>query len=581
MRKWFLVILSVLVLAVPMSAQVDSGTLTGLADVYPADSTLVFLSVRTDDAFFDTLDSAFAPLFPILELPEDFSIRDALNESIRGEVPVWSWDDTFRPLLGDTAAIGLFMPSDILADPMQYDIEEPFDDLEAILAVEIRDRAGVEALLAQIGTAQGVDLTPEQRGGYAVYALPDEGFLALSDSVMFFTEYSALLDSTGILTGDFVALSAHDDLNTTIGLLPNGDGYNALFYFNQPSYAATVNGMAASLGDTLPEDAQSFLTVVNNIGSVAFAAVILDGRSFTIDSVMGTADLSPLGLSMPSLGALNPLAAQRIPNAPLMIQSTNLAGAYDFGVDFVKAVAVLDDPEAAEDIDGALALGNIVLRGSTGLAIDDLFSWVTSDYALLLGYNPSIEGATSVMDLMAENPLDLAFVADASVNPDAALAVVDGVEMFVTGEFVASINEQDDAEVNITSSRDGDVLTVTATSLTGEVPFPLELMVGVANDVFFIATPPTGMAVRDGLAGVGAQAAYQSATTWTLADSSAVYYVDFNQFTPLLDLAMMLNPDDSDLADLQQVLPLLDTATISWLIDDSGVSRSRWVVTLK
>jgi hypothetical protein len=578
--KKILVFLLLIVMAVPMvgvSAQVPTADLTTLAEALPANDTLLYAAVRTDDAFIDTLDSALRPFYPLADdLPPNFTLEMGLDFMVQEAGLGTSFNTAVRPWLGDTAAVAAFVPVACAQDPANCNVGSAFDDLGGVMLLSVTNAAAAGDTLTSLATMNNVQISTEQRGAYTVYSAPgvDEVF-AISDTRMIVGE-SSVVDHYNLLSGDFGTLGGNADLNSTIGLLPNGTGYNAVGYLNQPAYAAAYANIAAANDMAQFSEAADTIAFLELSGSLGFGAVIINGDTFTVD-VAAAGEIS-----LPNIGAINPAFANNIPSGtPLVVHSTNLAGLYELSLDALERFAEEDPDSNPEDIRTGVAFADNLLRGFVGLGVDDLIGWMTSDYALILNGSEAVLNGTATPQTLEENPVDLAFLADAAGDPAAAVAVVDGIEAFVNGDFVASLTDRDDAEFSVTTTRNGDVLSVVLTDLTASVPFPVELQFGVQNGVFFIATPSMVQAANSGDGGLGGTAAFGTATGVLLPESNAVYYVDFANLMPILRAVQQIDPGDDDLADAIVLFDLLESATFSGAVDGNNVSRARATITLK
>lgn len=547
----FVVIITLLALgAVSALAQPPTSTLSALAQYASAQDAMLFAAVRTDDAFIDELDTALAPLYPYMnDFGAGFSLRGALDAELADSDLAAAFDDTsdLFSLVGDTAAIV------VLPDPAASATDDIFEDGIGYVVLNVLDRARLENLLT---TQAGI--TPTTDGDYLVYALEDddEGVVALSDDLLIVGERAAVRAAT---LGDFAPLSTDARFTQSLGALPN-DSYNALLYFNAPAIERAIDALPSD-AVAADEDLQGLKNYFSRGSSITLGFTILEGRAFTVDLYALAQPNALADLALQPIGTINSAFAANIPQGlPLVIHSTNLSSVYDNFLSLLFfGVTIDDDPESTpEQLESGLALVNTFVRGATGLTLDEIFGWMTQDYALFLGTTPAVANADSIFDLLAENPLQLGFIADASANREQALALVDGIEMLLSGELAESALADSNASVSYT--REGDTLTLTITDTSRELPFPIVLQVGVQDDLFFFASPNTLNAL--GSANLNTDPTYANAGAWLLPQSDVTYYVDFDNLTPLIS-ALRTIEDDPDLATTQEVFNLFESAVIS------------------
>lgn len=562
-------LLLVMVLAalplVAVNAQVATTDLIGLASALPADDTLIYVGFRTDDALLDTLDAALQPFYPLADdLPPNFNLRLGLDFGVMESGLGTNFSDGIRPWLGDRGALGLFLPADCAADMAACNIDAAFDDLAAVLLLDLADRDGAIGALERLAERAGQTLETTTQGVYTVYTSAQADFsVGLADTYALVAR-NKTIDAYNLFNANVPTLDTSADLSDTLALLPNGGGYNAVTYVSQPAFVDVLTDLSAAnatFPNTDAADSLNFFTLLES--SIGAGLVILNGDTFTADVAVQT----PVALT--GTAPVNPAFAANIPaGTPFVVHGADISGVYQQALERAYAFAEGDPDTDVEDLRTGIAAGNSFLRGFLGLDADGLIGWITADYALTLNVPAD---AT-----LQSNPLALTFLADASGNPEAALNVVNSLDAFVNGEFVASIVERDDADFTVASARNGDVLTVTLTS--PEVPFPVELNIGLTDNVFRVSTTGIGVVGSD----LAADASFAAAGAVLLPDANAVYYVDFARLGPVVDLLIQVNPADSeDLMALRPVLALLETATVSTAVDADGVTRVRATITTR
>jgi hypothetical protein len=124
-------------------------------------------------------------------------------------------------------------------------------------------------------------------------------------------------------------------------------------------------------------------------------------------------------------------------------------------------------------------------------------------------------------------------------------------------------------------SRNGNTLSFKLTN--NDIPFPVDIKVGLENDVFFISTPNYAPGVA---AALDQSANFSAAGIGQLPQASSVYYIDFDQLRALPDILLSLGGSTpSDIEDLRSLLNLFESATLSTATNDGG-NLLRAVITL-
>lgn len=571
-----LTLVSVLSLSVVgVSAQVASTDLTALAAEFPEDAVF-FASIRTDDAFIDELDALLAPFYPYAEdLPPGFTLRDGLDLALIESELGLDFERSVRPWLGNTAAAAAFVDPNTLADTEFLTTDRVFDNLEAIIAVEITDRAAAETFFNNAIEAQDADIEATQRGAYTYYEIPFGPVIAIDDDTLLFGEEFIMVE-TGVLAGDFASLSSSGDLSNTLALLPQSD-YNAALYVNVPEIQSVIQTVADTSTDLFgASDAEESLAALNvlELGSGVVGFTVLDGRTLTVDLALqnGAALIQEA-----QIGSVDPNFAAQIPAAtPLVLHGTNLNGILQGALDTISELGTETD---AQELEEGITELNDTLQAEVGLTLEDIIGWMVNDYALLLRPSDSALNATSIFGLLGDNPLDGGILIDASADPAAAVRLVDVIEKIITGELADTITQEEE-DVTIDLAREGDILTVTVTS--GELPFPVEVQVGVSNDVFFIGTPGIASSILAGDGGLGSTSNFEGALSLTLPDTYSLYYADFDNLAPVVEILESVAEDEdaADIALLGELLALFDHATLSQSLDTDGNAFTRATITL-
>ncbi len=581
MRNTLLFVL-VIALVLPfaaISAQ-DTVDVTGLATEFPADDTVVFAAVRVDDAFISSLDSTLAPFYPFVEdLPPGFTIEQGLDLAVMDAGVGTSFAEDIRPWLGDTVAIGLFADPITLEDTEFLSVEEFTDTLEAVVAIEIADRAGAEAFIEAVLAEQGSDVEADTRGNYTAYEIPFGPLVLVDDDTALIGE-EFILAEYGLLDGDFASVADSSDFEAAIATLP-ADDYVSTVYASLPAYRSVVELIAETSTDAFggQEDAQEQLDTMDllGLGSISAGATSIGDSTLAIDIVgVGWGSL----YQNVDLGSIDPNFASLIPaTTPFVIHGTNLRGQFEALTETVSQL----DAEDSQEIEDGLAEANETLQAEAGLTLDDVFGWMVNDYAVILRPSDSAQAATSIFGLIGNNPLDLGVLIDATADPAAAIALVDAIETGLQGELAAAFTGSEEAEVDVELTREGDILNLQIIDNSGQIPFPVDLQVGVADDVFFIGTPGVASSIVSGDGGLGSTDSFTAALPTLLEGPVSVYYIDAGNLSSLVEIAASFAEEEADLEDLQtvaEVLALFNHATISQAVDADGNSFGRATISL-
>jgi len=574
-----LTLLAMVVLCLPLaSAQVDTDDLTTLANEFPTEEAVLFASIRTDDAFIQQLDGLFAPFYPYADdLPPDFTLQMGLDLALEEAEIDGTFDEVIRPWLGDTVGLAAFVnPAAFEGDTTFLSVETVFDDLLPAIAVQITDKDEAIAFLEMLMEAEGETADITERGDYTVYVVDDVAIAFSDDTALL---YPADEFETDLLSGDFATIADDAIFDTTLASMPQ-DAYNALIYANTPVILSVFERVAAEPEAFGAEEAQETIAFFEQFGfgGVAGGAVILEGDTFTIDTVIvDAADY----LSAADLGTIDPAFAGLIPaTTPFVIHGTNLAASYQAALDVVEQ---LGDDTDVEELNQGLAEVDQVLQAQVGLNLEDIVGWMSNDYALTLSLSDTALNSSSIFGLIGANPAELGVLIDASADPAAAVAVVDAVEELLDGPLLgAALQQTEEPIVDVSLEREGDVLTATVSDETGQVPFPVELRVGVEDDVFYIGTPGLANAVTAGDGGLASTDALQDALGVFLPEPYSAYFISVDNLTPLVGIAESF-ADEEDMDDIEtaaELLSLFRHLTISQAVDAENNALVRATITL-
>jgi hypothetical protein len=563
-----------LALAVPAVATPVS-ELTALARFFP-DKTVIFASIRTDDEFFSTIDSLVTIVREYVSGVPAWTVEQALDEAVSdllGTNDV-TFNDTIRPWLGDTAAIG-FPSSQELFD------DDTYDDIEAswMFAADITDREAAEAFFEDLIPAEA-DLSVERIPDYTLFTDDDgTGAIYFGNEVLLITNDTALLPQDTIRS----VLSESEDFNNSLNDLPETD-YDAITYINLQEFFSRLP--LSEMDDDEAEIFAALASFYQSIGSQVWGATVLDGRSMTLDIVQQIADPAAyeaaLGMPLPTeYMPVNFDFARFIPaGTPFVAMSTNLHQAYENMLLSLNTMANMQTdllpegaPSPSEEIEQGLAQLEFAIRSATGLDLeDDILSWMTGNYAFTLGFSPEIAEIQSIEDTLSEFPIDFGLLVEVT-DPAAAQAVVDGMAQAL-GTFSGS-------DFTLTEEEIGDVTAQVITIPPSGSPFPIEIIFGASDEVFAIATPRVAEAAFNPSEGLTSDPAYMEMQEFVLDEPMSVFYLAGEGLTPLVNLLVItdsVNAWDKDA--ITDVFRLLSSSSISTVIQEDGTTIIRMVLTL-
>ncbi|MDX1994185.1 MAG: DUF3352 domain-containing protein [bacterium] len=560
MRKFMLLVLLVALLGmvgVGRAAALPVDELTTLAAYAPAETQL-FAVIRTDEAYLDTLDALLARLSAALPgaIPEDATVRDVFTDDT-----IDSFEEDVRPWLGDTVAA---------AFPLGLGTFEP------LYFLSVTDRDAADAFLeAELSDGEAIVERTEQEDGTVRFDVrfgsnPPFTSALLTDDVALIGEPEAL--ETVILPGDDVASLADDGaFQDTLAALP-ADDYNALLY-------VTGEGVEAALD--LPEEAAEPFGLDNladQIGSLAVGLTVLEDRALTVDVVTAGGDLNALiGLGSTPLD-LDDLAARIPTDTPLVILGNNLGGHISGGLQLLEALSPLvqannmgfsnqpmtERPTLAD----LVTFIRLAYQGVIGQPLDDALASANGDFALTLDFD--VAEAGDQFGLLIEP----GFLLRTDNAGDSAL-LVSAIARLVTQSFPRATFS--DGVLTIPQDflfRESDGLPLIA---EGQLVSSDEFVAaGTTANVQF-GLSPDGDALPDSDIYAFERGLFvESPQTVWLVNVAALrdLYTEVNEAVPGL-----LDSIDTNLAQIEGLLNLIDSAAISAAATDDGV-LARFTLTL-
>lgn len=537
MRRLLLIGLTILlvsVFALPAAA-IPTSDLASMASYYPANAVF-YVGFRTDQAFIDTLDGVISRVEQIGDPSANGSnLLEGLDEAAQTLTsnPSATFLETFRPLLGNIGAVGT-------TDAFPLIDEDPTNDDKAGIgvALQITDRAGVTALLQDMISANDANAM------FVVESTDTADTIVPSDSNQMPVPYYFYVGNDVLLVGNTDAvlnsvsltntLAGSEDFNSTISQLPNGDYNIAAYLAIGPIARAQITSLEAMTADMPELDAQmaqldALSGVYDSINGVAIGFVILEEVHFTMDfyaSIDSSAYLEQLGISPDVLAGFTPFDpafASRLPaDAAAVILSSNLGANIDNSLS--TNLQMMGDMQGmgAEELEAALNQINFVLRGATGLTLDEITASLNGQFALGLSINPEalmagmMGGGESTADLFG---FGLVFEnVDGGVQP-----LYDGIAQAVQ-QFLP-MAEESGITLEALDVQGGSGWTITIPPQTTDLSYPLLIQMAVNDSVFVLGTPDYVTQALSADGGLAADASFQSSLSTSLPGAPAFLYL--------------------------------------------------------
>lgn len=541
MRKMLGILLSVLLLlgALPVAAA-PVADLTAPADRLPED-VATYIGVRTDDAYFETLNSIAARL-PMT--PEGFDIREQLGIDFENSV---------RPWLGDTAgiAIGVSAP----------DAETGQVATNVYGVLSVTDREAAQVFVSTITTDSHT--SSEVDGGTLYEAATPAGdhFLLLDDVLLAGTGEATL---TWLQQGVSASLADRDDFAPRFDGLP-ADDYNALLWVDAPALAPQIAQEEAALPGSFSFDV---IEVAEALGTQAAGFTILDDRSLTADIAVNIADpaaLEALGVDIGGNPELDLGFAANIPaDTPLVLHDAGLGTALLNALDSLEALGDSYDEqyEQGEIFDQNLTTINdgvtfvrLAVQGMTGASLEEVVGWMSGDYALFL--TPSVMGD--------------------EVGGEGGI-IVDVTDETAAMTFIETWLPNLLTELNLDFTTEDGTLVLPILGNILENP-AYDILAGANDDLLAIGTRPAAAFALGDDEGLSQDATFTAVAEYIVEAPQAIAYLNVAPLESTV-AALAEMSGDNDLEQLAALLPLLESGVISANYDDTGAGTVRMVLTL-
>ncbi len=542
-KLFFLTVMALLLGAFALpAAAVPVTDLTALAGYFP-EGSVAYASVRTDDDFVGTLDGLLQRVSEIGGL----SLTSSLDTVASGIKTGATFQDLFRPWLGDTAAFGL----------LPLTTMDEFRNPVALIAISLTDREAAEAFFQSVTRPR--DYVQTQGDGFTTYeSTRDNTHLAFRDDVLLIASSFAAIAEGGAVSA---SLSVAEPFTTAIGQLPGAD-YNAVIYIDSPSI---LNFTQSQLENVGPSEI-AILQALDDISPQVFGFTIVDGNSLTIDAVTaatGAALNVTGGMTTPlDLGIVSRLPA----GTPLVILGTNFADSYSATLAQLEPLLAMQgsDVDMAQ-FETGLWLIELFVRGLTGLDLQrELLPALNGTYAIYAGVNPAAEGADTAFDLVSPELL-LDFALTFSVTDTATAAQLRDNLNTILGDLPTERIDNLDIAFEDNNGTPVIVFSMETDPFSGD---HIELLLAVTDEVFTVGTRRYVEAALNPGVGLDQDPHWQAAAQYFVADSYSLLYQSSANLAPLVGI--FARTGSSDARDISQVLGL-----VTGLVDNSSISYGR------
>jgi hypothetical protein len=458
-----------LLIWVPVLGQ-NGPTPSPLTSLMPAEA-YGYISVRTDEAFFEQLESLSDLVLPMV--PE--SMRPGSLAELIEEQALSQYNVTVADLLawfGDHAAVSVY-PSE-------------FSSESAVGIIEVADRNAVEAFLTQLLADNYV---VETVGDATVFVSePELTRVWLTDTHLYLTDFETDYDITAAPAESLVAAPR---FQAVIETMP------------EPTYNVFIFGHSETM--------EAGMSPVE--GFIGVGLTILDDKSLTIDTAVNTeAFESPLALPVVD----NSFASLIPADVDGVIQLNDLAALYAE----LRSIAAREGNESDFDaFEAQLASAGIDFKS-------EVLSWATGSYALLYRADTDslIEQAGNDLDALTGaglvNSLDGGILFQTN-NADLSTAFYQEFSALVA---LASLS--DDAVTSSQAEMDGTPVTIIAV----EIPFgpddtaTLELVIGANDEVFVVATRQLAEDIFAGGESLADTALFEEINVYALPETYSIIY---------------------------------------------------------
>lgn len=557
----FALVVAMLLLGISMVRATPIDDLTTLADYYPED-TAAFAVIRTDPGYIETLDgvvnqilSQVAASDMEMEEIDLASLLDLFALNIFGQ----PYQDGIDQWLGDSIALGLFDVAGIIDATEEGEELDPAD-APFLLTVQVSDADAAEAALFG---EDGLMLPPT-----FTYAF-DEDVLLIGPET-FVDQAVAGFDAT---------LASTKNFTDSIASFP-AEGYNVFAYIDLENI---IDPVLAALEEEMMDMGDGFdlsqLEQAGAVNALSIGLTITEGRNFIMDMVAVQDEEMVMDMMNMDIGTIDPDFAQYIPAyAQLVIHNTNFNATYNAGFEALSEFgSMLQEQiemaqEQGEDIPldlsvidfGALAEfpQTVIFAGMTGMNLqEDVLSWMTGDYAIHASLYP------------VESDLDFTFDMGVLFEVTDAEAAANVVEQ--TGVSLENY------EVMFGEEEIGGGNAINLPNLIRQF-FPpefesaiadtpeLDFLFAVNDEVYAIGSRPSVVAALEPGDSIADTEEFQYAAGLLVENPNTVWYVSSPAIRAALPALEEVADSPNDLQGLNTILGLLESATISGAMTDTG-----------
>lgn len=524
-------------------AQAD---IESLAALMPFDSTIFFV-LRTDDDYIALLNELLQKVYDTLPqqlMPPRTSLQELLDQVT---LPLGGdFQTTIRAWLGDNAAFAVGSPDKLVDANPRNDFET-----EVLLAVQITDRAKVEALFESIAMPSGYTKTSTPAfTDYEDTAQPI--LLRVSDDLLLLGTKAGVQNAQNRAA----KLSANPEFQKTLSVMPE-NGYNILAY-------ADFSGLVKQAGMLLPPEQRQLIE--QGLSRFALGATILDGRSLFLDfAIPDTSAALGVDFSAPT----NPDFARFMPaNTILSVQLRDLKNYYESILAAVRASLAMQGGVDLRLFERTLQQVEDALRLALRLDLnDDILSWMSGDAALFVAYTPQ---ERSLLEIPLDPDLRLPFVGyDFGLLIEAADPAKAATFVTSLGDFLeAALRNTRDVSVTLGEGR--ITLALNVPTLTT----PIEIVIGANDSVFYVATGAAAAHIESGQEGLSAAAGYREAAQYLLPESAQIWYMGSDTINLLGEIFAANESSDRLFSDRVEVFRRmrLEWQSIAKLLSSSSIS---------
>ena len=607
MRKFALLLVTMLLLMAGTAQARDKDTLTDLARYYSQD-TVAYVGLRTDTdfageltSFYDRVRAFFPEVFPPATATD---LLDSFAVNMTGS----SFEDGVGTWLGETAAVGVSLDP-VFIDEMRGDVPP------IVISVAITDvegaKAFVESQLDKDEDGNLLDYSFIERDGFVVYQPNEEDqgqvSIAIGSDVLMMSPSVSLM----VLGEIDNALDTVPAFLETIALLPESN-YNVIVYadsgeINRTSYYSSMMGMnfAAAMNEGASTDEAvneaneesdgMLMSLLQVDATQAMGFTILDGDTLTVDIASLVADselYDEVGIDMQPAPALDTAFTSRIPaDAVLVAQSSDFGPTTQLGLDSLRRFgAFVDENGGLVELMGVPRefMDDEELFAMESFSISSMVGAINTGFSGLTGLNlekdvlPVLNGdVASFVRVLPAQGFMLPVLPDFGMyfqtdNDEGAAMIVDSLhqasQAYGTDYSIEALGE-DGAALNLP-------VLVDALDM-GDVP-ALDVLFGAGNGIFSLGTRPAVESSMGVDANLTDTAAYQAAQAYFLPNTSVLLYIDL---APLADqLASLMNdgmlPNSEELKQALTAMDMLESATGTVTSVDATTSIARFTLTV-